>query len=379
MPTYNDSDTIMKSLLSLKNQSYENWELIIIDDGSTDSTKEVINEFSINNNSEEKIQYIYQKNNDQLNAIKRSLDYITGDYIYILHSDDLLMEHTFQNFIEFEKSNPNFDAYTGNRIIIDENDNISGKEKTLEYKHKEHRLALLYLWLGRNLYIDFAFWKKDIFLTVVKESYLNWNMPYWINIDKDSGLLNVVNMGCDMFKYRVHSENYINNKIGKLNVINGEIRTVTRLMEFYRIPIYKFQFIIFRIFNKLKLTGAFRPIYFKSEEKNKYKILKFILKKRFSSEYEENIFLNSLLEFYKNKNSRTIFIDKLGDDVQIYQGSDMRKFNLDLLNNNLPNIYNFLFEEMKKGFSNVSCNEEDIEKIIKLTKFLCIYPYVKIN
>ena len=35
-----------------------------------------------------------------------------------------------------------------------------------------------------------------------------------------------------MLKYRLHSGNYINNEIGKLNVINGELRTVTRLMEF---------------------------------------------------------------------------------------------------------------------------------------------------
>ena len=49
---------------------------------------------------------------------------------------------------------------------------------------------------------------------------------------------------------------------GKLNVINGELRTVTRLMEFYNIPMYKTQFYIYRIFNKLKLASNFSPLYF---------------------------------------------------------------------------------------------------------------------
>jgi len=42
MPTYNDSDSIVETLDSLKNQTYNNWELIIIDDGSSDNTKEIV-------------------------------------------------------------------------------------------------------------------------------------------------------------------------------------------------------------------------------------------------------------------------------------------------------------------------------------------------
>ena len=42
MPTYNRGNVIHKAINSVINQSYSNWELIIIDDGSTDNTKEVV-------------------------------------------------------------------------------------------------------------------------------------------------------------------------------------------------------------------------------------------------------------------------------------------------------------------------------------------------
>src|SRR5699024_11627025 len=103
-----------------------------------------------------------------------------------------------------------------------------------------------------------------------------------------------------ILKYILHSGNYINNEIGKLNVINGELRTVTRLMEFYNIPMYKIQFYIYRIFNKLKLASNFSPLYFNREENNKGSIVEFVIQKRFENEYFKNVYLNWLVEFYKS-------------------------------------------------------------------------------
>ena len=45
MPTYNDKDSIVETFDSVINQTYTNWELIIIDDGSTDNTEEVIKNY----------------------------------------------------------------------------------------------------------------------------------------------------------------------------------------------------------------------------------------------------------------------------------------------------------------------------------------------
>ena len=102
LPTYNDANYIERTLDSVKEQTYKNWELLICDDGSKDNTKEVVEKYIKNNSLEEKIKYYYQDNADQLNAIINILQYATGQYAYILHSDDLLNDkETLQNCINF--------------------------------------------------------------------------------------------------------------------------------------------------------------------------------------------------------------------------------------------------------------------------------------
>lgn len=380
MPTYNDANTITQTLESVVNQTYDNWELIIVDDGSTDNTKQVIQDFISSHNLSHKIQYHYQTNADQLNALQTALQHVTGDFIYILHSDDLLYDNkSLERFVAFHRENPNYEVYTGNYMIIDGSGNETGNYKLLKYKRTPRRLALLYLWLGRNLYHDSAFFRKDIMESYVRTTYLTWNMPYWIKLQERPEVLNVINMDFNMFRYRVYEDNYINNEIGKLNVINGELRVVTRLMQFFTIPCYSLQYFIFRCINKLKLTPIYTPVYFNKEEKNKGKIVEFVIKKRYAEEYKNNLFLSSLVAFYKNPQKRAIRFEKLPEDIMIFKGADMRKFNTLLLKGELPEIYYQLMNEMKQGFDEIQCDKKDVAAFENIMQFFCIYPFVKLT
>ena len=60
-PTYNDAKSIEETLMSLINQTYSNWEHIIIDDGSTDNTKSIIEDFKNKYDKDNKINYICRK------------------------------------------------------------------------------------------------------------------------------------------------------------------------------------------------------------------------------------------------------------------------------------------------------------------------------
>lgn len=382
MPTYNDAESIVETLNSISSQTYKNWQLIIINDGSTDNVESIIKEYKLNSNFNENIEYYYQENQDQLNAILNGLKYIKGDYVYILHSDDLLpSDDFFENMINEAKLNPEVDAFIGDLTIIDENSNITGTQVVSKYKAADKSLSKMMLWLGRNLYIDVMFAKKDVFINNVKDSYLTWNMPYWTKFETDaSNVLNIKNVDFPILKYRVHGGNYINNELGKLNVINGELRTLTRLMKYYNIPFYEVQFYIYRILNKLKLGEKFTPLFSKKEEKNKGSIIKFVIEKRFNEDYKNNFYLNALVNFYNINKKRTIELEKIKDSEFIYKGKDMRLFNKNLLNKNLSDLYINLIKEMSDGFDEILVkDEEDMKKVIDITKFLCIYPYVNIN
>lgn len=380
MPTYNDCKTICDSLDSIMNQDYDNYEIIIVDDGSTDNTKKVIESYKNKNDLKSKIKYVYQENKDQLNALKNACNYIKerNSLVYILHSDDLLNNpNVFSKAVDYMKNN-DYDAIISDIITIDKNNNITGKIKINNYINKKYILPLQLLWLGRNLYLDIGFFKAEVFLKQIYNNYLTWNGPFWLNLDNNN-ILNVKKVDFEFFKYRVCEENYINNELGKICVLNGEIRVVTRLLKYYYIPFYKVQFYMYRLFNKLKINTLFKPFYFKKEAKNKKEVIRFLLRKRFTDiEIKNNLYLNAIDNFYSKNSNRTIVIDEIPNDLPIYLGSDLRIFNKKVLDNNLEKFYIHFLNEMEFGFSKIIISKKYEEKIINIVKFLSIYDNVEI-
>jgi len=86
IPTYNRANFIAKAINSVLNQSYENWELIIVDDGSSDNTKDVIEEFM---SIDSRIKYLYQVNSERSKARNNGIKNSTGDFICFMDSDNL--------------------------------------------------------------------------------------------------------------------------------------------------------------------------------------------------------------------------------------------------------------------------------------------------
>lgn len=103
MPTYNCADFIGESIESVLNQTYENWELIIADDCSTDNTENVVNKFIKVDN---RIKYYKLKENSGA-AIARNLavDKSKGEFIAFLDSDDLWTNDKLEKQINWMKKN----------------------------------------------------------------------------------------------------------------------------------------------------------------------------------------------------------------------------------------------------------------------------------
>ena len=117
-PTYNDGISIKETLQTLISQTYSNWEWIVINDGSTDDTDDVMKSLIAEYQLENKCFYLRQENGDQLNALLNGCNHITGDYVFILHSDDLLPSETFfQQCIDEMKKNRELEGIFGDLLI----------------------------------------------------------------------------------------------------------------------------------------------------------------------------------------------------------------------------------------------------------------------
>lgn len=87
IPTHNRAHLIGETLNSVIHQSYNNWECIVIDDGSKDSTAKVVSSIK-----EERIKYFYQEHGERSKARNLGLSKANGEFIQFLDSDDLLQE-----------------------------------------------------------------------------------------------------------------------------------------------------------------------------------------------------------------------------------------------------------------------------------------------
>ena len=89
-PTYNDEDTIENTINSVLNQSYKNWEMIIVDDCSRDNTGYIVKQKA---KEDERIKYIkLDKNSGASVARNVALKNAKGKYIAFLDCDDLWLE-----------------------------------------------------------------------------------------------------------------------------------------------------------------------------------------------------------------------------------------------------------------------------------------------
>jgi glycosyltransferase involved in cell wall biosynthesis len=95
IPCYNQAGFLKETCNSVLNQTYANWEVLLINDGSTDDTEIVAKEICDN---DERFKYFYKENGGLSSARNYGLDKMSGDYIQFLDSDDLL------EFTKFEKS-----------------------------------------------------------------------------------------------------------------------------------------------------------------------------------------------------------------------------------------------------------------------------------
>ena len=102
LPTFNRSDFIPGAINSLLNQTCDDWELIIIDDGSTDNTKEVVEQFS---KRDPRIKYFYQKNSERSAARNNGINKTKGNYICFIDSDDLYEDSYLNSLHEFIHNN----------------------------------------------------------------------------------------------------------------------------------------------------------------------------------------------------------------------------------------------------------------------------------
>lgn len=174
MPSYNTAKYISASINSIINQTYKYWELIIVDDCSTDNTDEIVNKFL----KDERIKYLKnEKNSGAAISRNKALKEAKGKWIAFLDSDDLWVPEKLEKQINFMEENNYIFTYTDYRIklngkwlpYINTGPDIVNKRKIYDYcyfstitvMYDQTKIGLIQI-EDLKKHNDYAMWLKII-------------------------------------------------------------------------------------------------------------------------------------------------------------------------------------------------------------------------
>jgi len=129
VPVYNTEKYIDETIRSVVDQTYQHWELVLVDDGSTDQSNRIIEKWI---QEDRRIRYSFKENGGQASARNVGIQICKGEYIAFLDADDLYMPERLQSQIEDIK-NHDADFYYGGGYFFEVKD---GKKIRTPYDWK---------------------------------------------------------------------------------------------------------------------------------------------------------------------------------------------------------------------------------------------------
>lgn len=146
MAAYNVAEYISDSIESVLNQSFEDFELLIVNDGSTDNTVEIINQFT-----DPRIRLVHNDKNRGLTYTRNvAVKEARGAYIAILDSDDIALDNRLELQYDFFQKHPDVALCGGQGIIIDSNGKLTREKLTVPAGIDQLKMLLLF----NNTYIN---------------------------------------------------------------------------------------------------------------------------------------------------------------------------------------------------------------------------------
>ena len=361
---YNGEKYIEDAIKSVLNQTYKNIELIVADDGSTDSTREIVKKYK-------DIVYVYQENKGEGSARNLGIEASKGEYLAFLDADDLYTNDKIEKQLNILLNNDDIDVVYNDLKVVDENLNFLNilKSEGVYDKRQDLLANIIYrqviqgpiCMMMRRKCIEGIKWSEKLIYTVDYEYIMKLAFKY-----------NFKYLEEPLYIYRRHGHN-LSNKHN--NTVEEEIKIVKEL----GIDNIK-NIIVATSFDKLQKDMLLAKIYIKIREYTMAKNIlnKIILEDKNSvayfflgiceykldniklaiENYKKAIELNSnMAEAYNNLACCLYHDNKELAKHNFKIASEMRKEYIDAHNN---------LKLLESGQSNFKITERELRKILTL-------------
>lgn len=204
MPTYNAQEYIDKTMESILNQTFNDYEIIIIDDCSSDKTLDIVEKF---HDPRIKI-YINEVNKGVAFSRNMAIEHSRGEYIAIMDHDDITMPMRLEKEASFLDTHMDYGVVGGKTELIDENDQII-KAANMAFNNYNYIKAIF---LFRNVFCNSEMMiRKEIIeknnIKYDDNCYGMEDFKFWIEISK---LTKMIMLDEVFLQHRVHSTSITN-------------------------------------------------------------------------------------------------------------------------------------------------------------------------
>ena len=379
IPAYNSAKTIVEALESIKNQTYQNWEIILINDGSQDETEEILRRYL--GNTKLPLKYTKQTHHNYFKAIRHGLKYASGEIIFVLDADKILFnQNVFYRAVSTILGEKCDGMFVGIRAMYQRLKD--GKFHLVRpYYRNEVSLIKTALGLGKNIYTNYAFWRREIFETSVYENYLINGMPVWYNAENNLGL-RVVNGNFVGLKYRVSKKANLGDNPLKQNnsktlfELSTNLRTLHHIVSRINVPAYSTQATLYDLINRLHIASLY-PSIFKQGQTSLKEITPLVTKNIKNSELN-NIYLKTIADFSNNFDPQKTAKIAIPKGTKIYWGTEIEEFSKKLSKNTLDQFYYDFMKIIGQGTTIYEIKKDDQKKLEQILEFFTIRDYVKI-
>lgn len=379
VPVHNSANTIVEALESIKNQTYQNWEIILINDGSRDKTEEIIRRYL--GNTKLPLTYTKQTHHNYFQSIRHGLKYASGEIIFVLDADKILFnQNVFYRAVSTILGEKCDGMFIGIRAMYQRLKD--GKFHLVRpYYRNEVSLIKTALRLGKNIYTNYAFWRREVFETSVYENYLINGMPAWYNAQNNLGL-RVANGNFVGLKYRVSKKSsLVNNHLKQNNSktlfeLSTNLRTLHHIVSRIKIPAYSTQATLYNLINRLRIASLY-PSIFKQGQTSLKEITPLVVKNIKDSELD-NVYLKTIVDFSNNFDPQKTAKIVIPKGTKIYWGTEIEEFSKKLSKNTLDQFYYDFMKIIGQGTTIYEIKKDDQKKLEQILEFFTIRDYVKI-
>ena len=197
VPTYNRPQYVGQTIESILSQTFQDFEIVVVDDGSTEETRQVLAPYA------DRIKYFYQANQGLCAARNFGFKQTSGEYVAFLDDDDLWLPHTLEKLLEVMIKNPELAFVCADTYLIDPEgnidrikDEIGGLNSTFNDLYEKWFVQILAVLMRRSCLEKVGLFDEGVYLSECYDLFLRLAKRYPFHYIHEP-----------LAKYRIHPTN----------------------------------------------------------------------------------------------------------------------------------------------------------------------------